>query len=77
MEIDGKHVRIDPPVESGSAYHNYKGFSSKVLLALVDAHLRIMYLDVGKNGRISDPGIWNRCTLKSHLDAHTLNMQNK
>jgi len=23
---------------------------------------------------MSDLGIWNRCTLKSHLDAHTLNI---
>ncbi|XP_071649043.1 uncharacterized protein [Temnothorax longispinosus] len=65
--MDGKHVRIDPPLSSGSAYYNYKDFYSIVLLAVVDAQLRFIYIDLGTNGRMSDSYIWNKCSLKSHL----------
>ncbi|XP_032678519.1 putative nuclease HARBI1 isoform X2 [Odontomachus brunneus] len=70
--IDGKHIRIDPPVSSGSAYYNYKDFYSIVLLAVVDAQLRFIYIDLGTNGRMSDSSIWNKCSLKSHLRSNNL-----
>jgi len=72
--MDGKHFRIDPPLSSGSLYYNYKGFCSIVLLAVVDAQLRFIYADVGTNGRISDGGIWNKCSLKHALDHNTLHL---
>ena len=70
--MDGKHVLIDPPVQSGSTYHNYKGTFSIVLLALLDAQLRFIYIDVGTNGRISDGGIWNKCSLKAKLETNSI-----
>lgn len=70
--MDGKHFKIDPPLQSGSLYYNYKDSFSVVLLAIVDAHLRFIYVDVGTNGRISDSGIWNKCTIKAHLKENTL-----
>ncbi|XP_017471171.1 PREDICTED: uncharacterized protein LOC108362623 [Rhagoletis zephyria] len=35
--IDGCHIEVHPPAEDAVDYHNYKGWYSMVLLALVDA----------------------------------------
>lgn len=57
------NVRIDPPFLLGSAYYNYKDFYSIILLAVVDAQLRFIYIDLGTNGRMSDSYVWNKCVL--------------
>ncbi|XP_018299908.1 uncharacterized protein, partial [Mycetomoellerius zeteki] len=44
--MDGKHFKIDPPLQSGSLYYNYKDSFSVVLLAVVDAQLRFIYVDI-------------------------------
>lgn len=72
--IDGKHIRIVPPIGAGSHYFNYKGFHSIVLMAVVDADLKFIYVDVGTNGRISDGGIWANCSLRKRLEAGSMNL---
>lgn len=67
-------MKIDPPLKSGSYYYNYKGTFSIVLMAVVDANLRFIYIDIGTNGRISDFGVWNKCSLKSRLDSRQLRL---
>ncbi|MGH0146353.1 UNVERIFIED_CONTAM: hypothetical protein FKN15_007788 [Acipenser sinensis] len=72
--LDSKHITIQPPKNSGSHYYNYKGTNSIVLMALVDADLKFLYADVGTNGRVSDGGVWNKCTLSQALQDNSLHL---
>ena len=72
--MDGKHILIRPPANSGSYYFNYKHNFSIVLLALVDAEYKFIYVDVGCNGRISDGGVFKNCSLSRALENDTLNI---
>jgi hypothetical protein len=61
--IDGKHVEIEKPKNSGSKYFNYKKFFSIIMLALVDADYKFLWVNAGVNGACSDAQIWNDCDL--------------
>lgn len=68
--LDGKHIALVRPSESGSLYYNYKGYYSIVLLALVDADYRCIIYDLGAKGRSSDAGVFSRSEMKRFLEDH-------
>ena len=72
--MDGKHIAIRPPPNTGSYYFSYKGYFSIVLLAVVDADYKFIYIDVGCNGRISDGGVFKNSSLYRALEEGTLNI---
>ena len=61
--LDGKHVRIRCPKNTGSMFYNYKQFFSVVLQAVVDANYRFVVIDVGGYGKQSDGGTFQASSL--------------
>ena len=72
--IDGKHIRLQCPDNSGSNYYNYKKFFSIVLQGVVGPDLRFIFVDVGAYGKESDGGIFGRSKIKKLLDSNAFNL---
>jgi hypothetical protein len=72
--IDGKHVILRKPYNTGSTFFNYKHSFSIVLLGLVDYDYKFIYVNIGTQGRISDGGIFAASSLHHSLENKTLNI---
>ncbi len=72
--VDGKHIQIRKPADSGSLYHNYKGFFSILLMAVVDADYKFLWADLGGMGHQSDAQIFNDSEFKECLEEGVLNL---
>lgn len=72
--LDGKHVVIQAPPNSGSMFFNYKGTFLTVLLALVDADYKFFAVDVGAYGRNGDGGIYASSSLGQMLETDILDV---
>nr|XP_037289008.1 uncharacterized protein LOC119181833 [Rhipicephalus microplus] len=65
--MDGKHVIITKPANTGTVYRNYKKSFSIILFAVVDANYKFLYTDVGAPGSQGDAGVWQTTPLQAHL----------
>lgn len=74
--IDGKHIRVKCPKNSGSMYYNYKQFFSIVLLAIVDANYRFMLIYIGAYGKDSDGGVLHNSKIYHRIEKGTLKVPN-
>ncbi|CAN0548977.1 unnamed protein product, partial [Ectocarpus sp. 12 AP-2014] len=60
LATDGPHIPVPcPTLRDMSAYFNYEGFSSVVLLALVDNAGFFRWITSGLPGASGDAGVWN------------------
>ncbi|XP_030751389.1 protein ANTAGONIST OF LIKE HETEROCHROMATIN PROTEIN 1-like [Sitophilus oryzae] len=72
--IDGKHVRIQAPPNTGSDYYNYKDFFSLILLAICDANYCFTVIDIGAKGRQSDGGVFRNNNFGKQLFSNSLDL---
>lgn len=72
--IDGKHIVMQSPLNSGTEFFNYKGTFSVVLMAAVDANYSFIFADIGCQGRISDGGVFSNCALSQKISRNELNL---
>merc|ERR1712055_890818 len=70
--LDGKHIAIKKLHSSGSYYFNYKKFFSVVLMALVDADYKFIWVDMGGFGHMSDSQIFNGCELRKMIVVYQI-----
>jgi len=60
--MDGKHIVICCPSKSGYEFYNYKKDYSVILLSIVDANYKFIYIDVGTNARVNDALVFTKST---------------
>jgi hypothetical protein len=71
--IDGKHIRIKKPANSGSMYYCYKNFYSIGMLAVTDATYKFVTVNVGSYGKDSDAGVFDACPLRRGIESGRIN----
>ena len=69
---DGKHIVIKKPNNLGSVFYNYKGLFSVVLLALVDAEYKFIWIDTGGEGHQSDAHLFGSSELKECINDNPI-----
>ena len=70
--LDGKHIMIQAPKNSGSLFFNYKKHFSVALLAVVDANYKFVIVDIGAYGRQSDGSVFANSLFGRMLKAQQL-----
>ena len=74
--IDGKHMRIEAPINSGSLFYNYKGYFSMALMAICDARYFFTLVDVGSYGSNNDSGIFHKSAMGKTFFNRKMNIPN-
>ncbi|XP_029348121.1 uncharacterized protein LOC115034802 [Acyrthosiphon pisum] len=72
--IDGKHIRIRKPSNTGSEYFNYKNYFSIVLMAVVDANYKFLVVDIGAYGKGSDSLVFQDSHFGQRLQRDELDL---
>ena len=70
--MEGKHVVICCPQNTGSLFFNYKKPFSLILFAVVDANYSSIYVGVGKNCRTNDALVFSKCSFNQALENGSL-----
>ncbi|KAA0198255.1 putative nuclease [Hyalella azteca] len=72
--LDGRHIALRRPPDGRAELFKYRGRYSVVLLALVDADSKFLYVEVDTNGRADDMCVFRSSSLKTAIKNNSLNL---
>lgn len=72
--IDGKHVQIKAPPDSGTMYFNYLHYFSIVLQGVADSDCKFIFIDVDGYGKQSDVGTFAESQTFQFLENYEKNL---
>jgi len=75
--VDGKHIRLECPKNSGTFYYNYKQYFSLILMAICDSNYCFRIIDVGSYSKESDCNVFKRSVFGKKLYRNNLNLPPK
>lgn len=70
--IDGKHIAMQVPANSGSDYYNYKQFHSTILMAVCDPEYKFTMVDIGAYGSEGDKNVYATSQILKKLEDGSL-----
>ena len=74
IAVDGKHIRMRKPNESGSQFFNYKNFFSTVFMAMAEADHCFISIEVGTYGLSSDSNVFKNSKFGKVVESNKLNI---
>ena len=72
--LDGKHVQLIKPSNTGSLFYNYKGTFSMVLMGIVNAEYKFLCVDIGAYGSQGDGGVWRLSEMGCKFNSGAMNV---
>lgn len=72
--VDGKHIRIIKPIDSGSLFYNYKNYCSILLMAVCDSNYSFIFVDIGSFGKCADSTVFRDSIFYQKLMKNELNI---
>jgi len=72
--VDGKHIRVVKPIDSGSLFYNYKNYFSILLMAVCDSHYNFTFVDIGSFGKCADSTVFRDSVFYKKLMNNELNI---
>ncbi|XP_063634897.1 putative nuclease HARBI1, partial [Cydia splendana] len=67
--VDGKHIEITKPNQSGSLFYNYKNYFSLILMAICDANYSFICIEVGAYGGSTDSNVFKNTSFNRQLES--------